>query len=404
MQAPTLAKAALAFEGAFGNAPSHAARAPGRVNLIGDHTDYNQGLVLPMAIDRDCFAVGRVRTDGLVRVLGVDVESRAEWQSSESPTVVRDRLNAGGQHWANYVLGVLASLKRRHSGAFGEVIMRGLDLAISSDVPLGSGLSSSASLEMSVATLVESLAGKRVSVLEKALACQEAEHVYAGVPCGIMDMLVSGAGVRGHAIMIDCATNQVLPAPLPPADKARIVVVNSNARHELAGGEYAQRRAGCERAALLLGLSSLRQAQEDPVSHRRLPEELKPLVRHVVSENHRVTDALDALHRGAGVGWTGQLERLGRLMTESHASLRDDYRVSCAELDVLVEMLGAIPGVFGARMTGGGFGGSVVALAAPAAVPEIFARVPDRYRSMFGMACTILTPGASDGAGPVTLA
>jgi galactokinase len=396
MQATTLARAVRAFEAAFALPPTHAARAPGRVNLIGDHTDYNQGLVLPMAIDRDCLALGRRRTDNRFRVLSCDLEKSTEWNADRSPHAVRDGLVRTGDRWAAYLLGVITMMAERHAGPFAELARGGLDLAVASDVPLGSGLSSSASLEVSVATVLEGLAGKRVSPLEKARACQEAEHVYAGVPCGIMDMLTSAAGLAGHALLIDCKTMDVLPAPLPSPERARVVVINSNARHELAGGEYAQRRAGCERAAMLLGLASLREAQEDPVSMRRLPEELKPLVRHVVSENHRVADAFDGLHRG-------QFERVGRLMGESHASLRDDYRVSCAELDALVEMLGRIAGVFGARMTGGGFGGSVVALAGPDAVPEIYAEVAERYRAMFGRACTIMKPGASAGAGVVTL-
>lgn len=399
--AGSLARCVDAFNRAMGPHPTHAARAPGRVNLIGDHTDYTGGLVLPMAIDRDCFAVGRASASGLVRVCSADVNQTAQWDAAEDPVAARDRLRAGKQKWATYVLGVLAIDRARFGGAAEELASRGLDIAIASDVPMGSGLSSSASLEMSVLTLVLSMAGAHARPLDKALACQEAEHTFAGVPCGIMDMLTSAAGVRGHALLIDCMSNQVLPAPLPPVERARVVVINSNAGHELSGGEYARRRAGCERAAMLLGIASLRQAQEDPVGQRRLPDELRPLVRHVVSENHRVVSAFDALQRGRESFL--QLERFGRLMSESHDSLRDDYKVSCPELDTLVELLGAIPGVLGARMTGGGFGGSVVALAAPEAMERIAAEVPGRYRDIHGRACSILTPLATDGAGSVTL-
>ncbi len=390
------ARVAAAFGAAFSARPTHVARAPGRVNLIGDHTDYNMGFVLPMAIDRDCVALARARTDGVVRVLAVDLRKQVEWRAADDPALVRRRLLEVDQRWATYVLGVLACMASRHPAGFEAVTRAGMDLAVGSDVPLGSGLSSSASLEVSVATLLESMAGKRLTAIEKALACQRAEHEFAGVPCGIMDMLVSAAGVAGHALLIDCRSNSVLPAPLPAPDQALVVVINSNAKHELAGGEYAQRRAGCERAAMLLGVTSLRESQEDPVSVRGLPEDLKPLVRHVVGESHRVTDAFDALHRG-------QLDRFGRLMNQSHASLRDDYRVSCAELDFLASRLERTPGVFGARMTGGGFGGSVVALARPEAMDAIREHIPDAYRSKFGLDCTIMTPVASPGAGPVTL-
>ena len=305
------------------------ARAPGRVNLIGDHTDYTGGLVLPMAVDLATSVTGE-RGGQVVRL-------RSTLASEEAvvPLDVADPA-AVTPAWARYVAGVVAVL-RPATGFTG---------AVSTTLPVGAGLSSSAALELAVALAL----GFEGTPLELALACQRAEQIASGVPCGIMDQLASAAGVAGHALLIDCRTNEVTPVPLLAG--LQVVVVHSGEARALAGSAYAERRVQCEAAADEIG--PLRDATaadvaslSDPVVRRR--------ARHVVTENARVHAFVDALdRRDPGTA--------GRLMVESHASLRDDFEVSTPALDALVERLTATPGVLGARLTGAGFGGCVVAL------------------------------------------
>lgn len=359
-------RAARGFEREFGHAPDVVGVAPGRVNLIGEHTDYNDGLVMPMAIDAWCAcAAGRTPADSQdgpwaqrdrhgARLLALDMDERARmpWQ-----------IDAWGRwsqshpagHWARYVGGVLTSADRLVAEArIRQPLGNLLDLAFTSSVPLGAGLSSSAALEVAVATAACKAWGVRpASPLALARACQRAEQQYAGVPCGIMDQCVSVMGRRGQAMVLDCRSMEVRHVPMP-AEWA-VVIVNTGVRHALATGEYARRRSECEAAAAALGVVSLRDATREQV------ESLSDAVlvrraRHVVTENARVVEFAAALA-------AGDETRAGGLMLESHASLRDDYEVSCPELDSAVEGLRRMPGVFGARMTGGGFGGSAIALA-----------------------------------------
>ncbi len=310
-------------------------RAPGRVNLIGDHTDHTGGLVLPMAIDRETTVSlelgGRVvrlisATEPLPALVDVDVTD----PSSVHPP------------WARYVAGIVAVL-RPGTGGTGTV---------ETQLPVGAGLSSSAALEVAVALAL----GFRGSPLELALACQRAEHMAAGVPSGIMDQLASAAGVPGCALLIDCTSLEVTPIPVP--ESAEVVVVDSGERRALATSAYAERRRQCEEAAALIG--PLREAS--PEAARSLDDPtLRRRARHVVTENLRVASFARALAVGDVAG-------AGARMTESHASLRDDFEVSTPTLDRLVEELCATDGVYGARLTGAGFGGCVVALAARGAV------------------------------------
>jgi galactokinase len=358
-----LARARRAFRDRFGSESVFAATAPGRVNLIGEHTDYNGGYVLPMAIDRVCVAAaspgGRA---GRWRIHSDDLGQDAEFNVSRplEPNQIAKGL------WVSYLAGVAAQFQRMT-----DEPLPALDIAIASSVPVGSGLASSAALEVAVATLLEQVLGTKLEPLEKAMLCQRAEHEFAGVPCGLMDQLASVMGRAGHALLIDCREECVTPVRMPASDKAAVLIVDSGVRHALAGGEYAARREVCAAACAKLGVAELRDATKAALFGRcagALTLDEERCATHVISENERVCEAAEALR-------TGALPVFGRLMLESHASLRDNFRVSCRELDALVEAASTVPGVYGARMTGAGFGGCIVVLAAPGAVPGVCAAI-----------------------------
>lgn len=321
------------------------ASAPGRVNLIGDHTDYNEGLVLPLAIDRECTVAVRATGGTRVRLRSSDMEGTIDVAANgaDEPSLVQPA-------WGRSVAGVVRALAVRGRRPVG------LDADISSTVPVGAGLASSAAFEVATALALSEASAFELDPLELARACQQAEQVATGVPCGIMDQLTSLAGRRGHALLIDCRNLEMEPVPLPAG--ISIVVVESGLARSLDGTAYAERRAECEAVAARLGLRALRDATAEQVAD-------EPRARHVVSENARVLAAADALRRNDVVA-------LGELLSRSHASLRDDFEVSTPELDVLVETL-ELCGALGARMTGAGFGGCVVAI-----VPtDIASRVAD---------------------------
>jgi galactokinase len=387
---PVLARAREAFTARFGREPTHAAAAPGRVNLIGEHTDYTGGFVLPMAIDRVCVAVGAMAADPAVsRVFAADV-GRAGSFDARAPIRLKgaDRRGPGIERgsWLSYVAGVVAGMQRLGDGAIPN-----LDIAITSSVPLGSGLSSSASLEVSAATLLESVTGRTVEPRAKALLCQHAEHEFAGVPCGIMDQFTSVLGREGHALLIDCRSLEATPVPMPGPDRAVILVMNTGVHHALASGEYAKRRAACAQAEARLGVSLRAATLARIQAEFREGDPLLPIAHHVVTENARTLAAAAALR-------AGDLASLGALMNASHDSLRDDYRVSCEELDTLVDTARAVPGVYGARMTGGGFGGCAIALAGPAAAAEIGRAIPATYLRQHGHEASLFTVVPADGA------
>lgn len=406
--APTLhellRRATDAFAHRFGRAPSLAAAAPGRINLIGEHTDYSGGFVMPIAIDRLCVAVAAPAADLTTsRLFAVDLGETAEidWRHAisvhpkgASAAIDQPHRSVVQGAWPSYIAGVAAAFGARPSTPPAP----NLDLAVTSSVPYGGGLSSSAAVEVAVATIIEQVLGERMGLTEKALLCQRAEHDYAGVPCGIMDQLISVMGRADHALLIDCRSQEATAIPVPGPDRAAVLAINTNVHHALASGEYAQRRRTCEAAAQKLGVAELRNATPGllrekwgaltPIEQRR--------ARHVVTENERVLSAAAALSRG-------DLGETGRLMRESHASLRDDHEVSCPELDTLVELALAQPGVYGARMTGGGFGGCIVALASPDAVDRVVAAVSAGYRDRHGRDCAVYLTRASDGARPLPI-
>jgi galactokinase len=361
---------------------THLAFAPGRVNLIGEHTDYNGGFVLPLAIDRGIYMAGRLRDDAKVRVWS------AEQPGTRADFHVDMAVPRGAPPWSNYVRGVVAGFQQA------GLAVPGFDAAIYANLPEGGGLSSSAALELATATLVEAMAGVTLPPEQKALLCQRAEHDFAGTPCGIMDQFAVTFGQRGHLLLIDCRTQRREPVPMPSGETS-ILVINTMVKHALTDGGYAQRRADCHEAARWLGVPELRDVTpaEVEAARPRLPERLFRRARHVTTENDRTLDAVEALRRGA---W----ERLGGMMYASHASLRDDFDVSCSELDAVVSAargLGLGRGVYGCRMTGGGFGGCCVALVQTGRAREIGETIRTRYREVTGISPTIFVTQPGDG-------
>ena len=354
--------------------------APGRVNLIGEHTDYNDGFVLPIAIERGVRMEVSPRNDRI-----------AVLRTALAPDAVRldlrEPLSPGRRDWARYPAGVLAGYLDR------GFAVPGVAADISADLPVGGGLSSSAALEVALATAIEALCGRALPPQEKALLCQEAEHRFAGVPCGIMDQFAVTFGRRGHALLLDCRSREIRHVP---CGDVAVLVADSGVKHSLADGEYARRRAECREAAQMLGIGSLRDIDPTrwPEQATALPDVLRRRTAHVVSENVRVHRFLAAIEAGL---WA----TAGRLMGESHESLRRDYEVSCPELDLLVGAAAGVPGIFGCRMTGGGFGGCVVALADPTQAAAALEQLLDRYREVSGITATgFLTRAA---AGPQRL-
>lgn len=321
-----------------GDRPVVRAFAPGRVNLIGEHTDYTGGLAVPMAIHLGTTVTGRASSDGRVSLRSADRPEVADVPLDiEDPAAVVPE-------WARYVAGVVHELRPA----------RGFAGTVTTSIPIGSGLSSSAALELAVA-LALGFAGTTTELAELG---QRAEQLASGVPCGLMDQLASAAGQDGHALLLDFAEHTVVPVPVP--DGIDVVVVHSGQHRSLAGSAYAERRASCEDAAARIG--SLRDADLDAVATITDPV-IRRRARHVVTENRRVRDFVAALR-------AGDIADAGRLMVESHRSLREDFEVSTDALDALVDRLVATPGVHGARLTGAGFGGCVVAVTEPGVLDE----------------------------------
>lgn len=366
----------------FGHAPTHIAAAPGRVNLIGEHTDYNNGFVMPMALENHTVVAVAPSPTGTHRFCG----SLGD-QIYEIP--VEDALKKGEPFWSNYVRGVLALLDRR------GVKIGPVDMLIDSNVPRGGGLSSSAALEVSVCTALAAFAGVDIDPKEVALIGQQVEHEFVNVPCGIMDQFISANGKQGCALKLDC---QSLSYELIPMNdpSVSVLVIDSAVKHSLADGAYGQRRQQCEEATQILGVDSLRDATMDMLNDKK--EELGDVrfrrARHVVGENARV----EAFAKAVAVNdW----EVAGTAMRGSHASLRDDYEVSCAEVDTLVSLCDRIPSsaaIYGARMTGGGFGGCIVALVRTADVEQVAQELLEAYRNETGIETTYLVTRAGDGA------
>lgn len=376
-----------AFHNLYGRKP-RLFRAPGRVNLMGDHTDYNEGFVLPMAIDLETIVVGSRRNNRLVRVHSVNKDEEVEFDL-DHPGRPRRGI------WLDYVEGVAQSLE-----ATGKRL-RGADLLLMSTVPEGAGLSSSAALEVSVGFAFLSLSGAKVEPIALALSAQKAEHEYVGTKSGIMDQLVAVSAHHNSAMLIDCRSLEVKHIPID-LSHAAVVVCDTKVKHELSSSNYNTRRAECERAVEVLGKSiegirSLRDVKADDFREfeHTLPDTLRRRCRHVITENERTLNMAEEL--GAG-----NMKGVGQLMFESHRSLRDDYEVSCFELDVMVEAASHIDGVIGARMTGGGFGGSTVNLVHHESVDEFHNKIAEAYLKATGVVPSVRTVNTGEMANEIT--
>ncbi|NXO25400.1 GALK1 Galactokinase, partial [Cisticola juncidis] len=334
-------------------------------NLIGEHTDYNGGFVLPMALQLGTVLVGSPRQDGLICIVTTAAEADEPRRVQFLAPGPGSPLSPGLPRWANYIKGVIQHYRGGPVPGFSAVM--------ASDIPLGGGLSSSAALEVATYTFLQQLCPDDGDLVAKALACQKAEHEFAGMPCGIMDQLISVMGKEGHALLIDCRSLEAVPVPLSDASLA-VLIANSNVRHTLAGSEYPTRRRQCQEAAAALGKASLRDATlaELEEARGRLGEEVFRRARHVIGEIERTARATQALqHR--------DYRTFGRLMVESHNSLRDDFEVSCPELDELVAAALEVDGVYGSRMTGGGFGGCMVTLLEAGAAERAQQHIQEKY-------------------------
>jgi galactokinase len=356
-----------AFRRRFGTPARLVAVAPGRVNLIGEHTDYNEGHVMPLAIDRTVAVAAAPQADA-VHAYSLDYGE----DDSFSPAEIRP-LPEGG--WRNYVRGVAWALREAGHG------LRGLQLAFSGDVPIGAGLSSSAALEVAVAAAFAAISEIPLDPRDLALLAQRSENGFVGVQCGVMDQLVAVFGQPDHALLIDCHSLDVEPVPLTLDDQGvAVVIVDSAVRRSLGDSPYNQRRRECAQAAAALGVPALRDVAPDDLEARgrELPPELYRRARHVVTEEARVTAAVAALRRG-------DLVTLGRLLYGSHESLRHDFQVSCPELDLLVELAAPVEGVLGARLTGAGFGGCTLNLVRRGALDAFRRGVLETYRQRTGL-------------------
>jgi galactokinase len=369
----------------YGRQPRWIVAAPGRVNIIGEHTDYNDGFVLPMAIE-------------LYTVIAADRPSRETNQIrlhstlGDKPAIVdltKPLKPFPKGAWANYPVGVIAAFLARGLNP------GGFDALIHSTVPFGGGLSSSAALEVATATLLEVITGKKLDPVEKALLCQKAEHEYAGMPCGIMDQFISIMGRENQVLLLDCRSRK--PELVPMSDPSvTVLIINTNVKHKLTGSEYPARRKQCETAAKILGVPSLRDATADLLKRAkgRMDKDVYHRARHVIGEIERTQHAAAGIHAS---NWP----TVGQLMYASHASLRDDYEVSCKELDAVVEIaerIGVKGGVFGCRMTGGGFGGCAVALVKTDAVDAISKKLAADYKKKTGIEPTIFVSRPASGA------
>jgi galactokinase len=370
------------FHERFGNESTHVAAAPGRVNLIGEHIDYCDGFVLPFAIERTVVIAAATNGTGDARVATAFDTEPAQFSLREDQKIADPK-------WSNYLRGVVQGFRKR------GIEVPGFDAFIISSLPGGAGLSSSAALECAVATLLESLTGVKMETREKALLAQKAEHDFAGVPCGIMDQFSSAFGKDGQLILIDCRSTEIELVPFTDPSLT-ILVSNTKVSHELSDGGYAARRKSTEDGLAAIGKLSWRDVTPadlesaaglmDPVTFRRS--------RHVVGEIARTIGAVEALKQN-------EFSLLGRLMYESHASLRDDFEVSCPELDHIVATaseIGAAGGVIGARMTGGGFGGSTVTLCETAKAESIATALVKSYEATFGFAPEIFASRPAEGA------
>lgn len=365
--------------------PIQIVEAPGRVNLLGEHTDYNAGFVFPMAIDAGIQLAGALNGTAQVNLYSLDYAAQESFLLKE---IVPSKENS----WANYVKGVFREFQKLGREP------QGVDLVITGSVPQGAGLSSSAALEVGTALLLTALHNWQLETRDLVKLAQRAENDFVGVACGIMDQFASLMGRESHALFLDCRSLEYAAVPLPLAERGyAVAVLNSGVRRGLASSQYNIRRRQCEEAVQLLqeklpGITSLRDVGPEHLAVvNQLPEPLKRRARHVVTENARVLQGVAALQ-------AGDLEEFGRLVSASHASLRDDFEVSCRELDILVELALEVPGVLGSRMTGAGFGGCTIALVPRSSLPTFEEQIRIEYQRRAGLPAEIFTFRPAPGA------
>jgi len=358
-------------------------QAPGRVNLIGDHTDYNDGFVLPAAIDRQIVVAATSRQDSRVNVYALDFD---QWDYFD---LQKEFVRLDENSWGNYIRGVAWSLLREGCQ------LRGMDAVVAGNIPIGAGLSSSAAIEVAAGYAMLKLSDHQVDRKSLALAAQKAENDFVGMRCGIMDQYISSMGRQNHALLIDCRDLGYRSLPLPTG--ARIVIVDSGVHRGLVDMAYNERRSECETAAAHFGVPALRDVSLTAFNTRahELDQTVRRRARHVITENDRTVAAAGALA-------ADDLKAFGNLMVDSHTSLRDDFEVSCPELNLLVEIALDIEGVYGARLTGAGFGGSVVALVKPEAAASLTEAIDRRYEPNSGRRATVHVCTASEGASEIT--
>jgi len=365
----------------FGSKPELAVKAPGRVNLIGEHTDYNEGFVLPVAVNRSIGIAARGRQDQQVFLYSLNFKEMASFS-----------LNGFGKDgsWADYPKGVIHEYQK-----LGEYVS-GFDAVVYGDIPLGAGLSSSAAFEVATAYLLAKLNRIEIEPEEMARLCQRAENLYVGVNCGIMDQFIAVLGKRGHALFLDCRDLSFQYASIP-TDEVSVVVCDSGVRRGLSDSEYNLRRSQCEQGAkrlatVLPGAKALRDISLEQFEEHQglLPDGMRKMCRHVISENWRVKEAVVALRRGDVV-------RFGQLMNLSHQSLRDEFQVSCRELDLLVEIARSVDGVLGARLTGAGFGGCTVNLVRKRSAQLLAQTVEEKYEAETGIKPAVYPCQIEDG-------
>lgn len=387
MQSDRLRFIRNSFQQQYGLPPQLMVRAPGRVNLIGEHTDYNEGFVFPAAIDREMIVAASASDSDRVRAFSLDYDKTDSFEL--------ENVGHSDEHaWSNYLRGVVDTLQK--SG----FKLKGLDVLLSGNVPQGAGLSSSAAFEVAVATVCNNIFDLGISKKDIALLAQKAENNFVGVQCGIMDQFISALGEEDAALMIDCKTLDFRAVPLRLSSSGySIVITNSGVRRGLVDSEYNARRTECAQGAKLLSkltgrpLSSLRDATlTDLEKHgSSLPDKVRKRSMHVVSENGRVLDAVKALE-------AGDIAHFGKLMNESHISMRDDFEISCPEINTLVDLSQAFSGVVGARLTGAGFGGCTVALVANDHVEGFKTSVIPTYEAKTGKTAELYVCTATAGA------
>lgn len=374
-----------AFVRRYGHPPTLIARAPGRVNVIGEHTDYNDGFVLPAAIDKAIYIAGRLREDDLVMIHSLDFNTEATFPLAR----LRDEKLPG---WTRYPRGALALAGTLFvTNGRNPAQLRGVEIAIAGDVPLGAGFSSSAAVEVAMFELIGGLYNLPITGPQKALLGQQVEHLLIGIRSGIMDQMISAVGEADHALLIDCRSLVTQAVPLPKG--VTLVTLDTGKRRELVTSEYGKRREQCEEACRILRVPSLRDATAEMLAARRadMPEVVYMRARHVIEENARTLACVEALR-------TGDMMTVGRLLNESHASLRDLYAVSIRELDIMADLAQGQPGVYGARMMGGGFGGACIALVDDGAVDHAVGEVIRAYETATGLNATAYTAKAGAGS------